>query len=114
VQTADEIHIALTPFNFPWTPMLEVIIGTGNNTRSVIRRNDETDVVVVPTPGIIRSDQTNGFRISWANHAVLVFRESEEWPFMGFTMVDFFPVNFFGLRAPLGRATWSVQPIDGL
>jgi hypothetical protein len=80
--------------------MLEVLIGVGNNTRTVIRRNQETDVVTVPTPGIISSDGWNGFRISWANHAVLVFREGEEWPFIGLSMIDFFPVNFYGLRSP--------------
>ncbi|KAG5668554.1 hypothetical protein PVAND_016492 [Polypedilum vanderplanki] len=114
VQSNDEVHVALTPFNFPWTPMIEIIIGAANNTRSIIRRNQETDVVTVPTPGIIRAGQWNGFRITWANHAILVWREGEEWPFMGFTMTDFFPVNFYGLRAPLSRASWSVQPVDGI
>jgi hypothetical protein len=80
--------------------MLEVIIGTANNTRSVIRLNQETDVVVVPTPNIIRSDQTNGFRVTWANRVVLVFREAEPWPFMVYTMADVFNVNFYGLRTP--------------
>jgi hypothetical protein len=100
VQSSDEIHIALTPFNFPWTPMLEIIIGAANNTRSVVRRNQETDVVVVPTPGIIRDGQLTGFRVTWANHIVLVFREGEEWPFMAFTMMDFYNVNFYGLGSP--------------
>jgi hypothetical protein len=100
VEATDEVHIALTPFNFPWSPMVEIIIGANNNTRSVIRRNQDTDVAVVPTPGIIRSDQQNLFRIVWANHVVLVFRENEEWPFLVHTMVDFFNVNFYGLRTP--------------
>ncbi|KAG5666160.1 hypothetical protein PVAND_017639, partial [Polypedilum vanderplanki] len=110
VQTNDEVHVALTPFNFPWTPMIEIFIGAANNTRSIIRRNQETDVVTVPTPGIIRADQWNGFRITWANHAILVWREGEEWPFMGFTMTDFFPVNFYGLRSINTDAIWGLQP----
>ncbi len=79
--------------------MLEIFIGAANNTRSVIRMNQDTDVVTVPTPNIVVRDQWNDFRITWANQIVLVFRGNDPFPFMGFTMVDFFPVNFYGLRA---------------
>ncbi|KAG5666214.1 putative Toll-like receptor 4, partial [Polypedilum vanderplanki] len=111
VQAEDEIQIALTPFNFPWSPMIEVIIGAANNTRSIIRRNQVEDVAVVPSPGIIRSNQQNLFRIVWANHVILVFRENEQWPFLVHTMIDFFNVNFYGLRTLQSRATWSIQPV---
>jgi hypothetical protein len=80
--------------------MLEIIIGTANNTRSVIRRNQDSDVVVVPTRDILRFGETSGFRVSWANHIVLVFREGDEWPFLAYTMEDFYNVNFYGLRSP--------------
>jgi hypothetical protein len=80
--------------------MLEIIIGANNNTRSVIRRNQEADVVIVPTPGILTNGQISGFRIVWANHIVLAFREGDEWPFLAYTMQDFYNVNFFGLRSP--------------
>lgn len=99
VNTTNEVHIALTPFNFPWTPMIEILIGTTNNTRSVIRMNQESDVVTVPTPNIIRQNQWNDFRITWANQNVLVFGGNSSFPFMSLTMRDFFPVNFYGLRA---------------
>ncbi|KAG5668558.1 hypothetical protein PVAND_016496 [Polypedilum vanderplanki] len=111
VQAEDEIQIALTPFNFPWSPMIEVIIGAANNTRSIIRRNQDEDVAVVPSPGIIRRNQQNLFRIVWANHVILVFRENEQWPFLVHTMIDFFNVNFYGLRTLQSRATWSIQPV---
>jgi hypothetical protein len=80
--------------------MLEIIIGSNNNTRSGIRRNQETtNVVVIPTPGILGSNQWNDFRITWANQVLLVFRDNEQFPFMAFTMSDFFPVGFYGLRS---------------
>ncbi len=47
VNTNNEIQIALTPFNFEWRPMVEIFIGASNNTRSIIRVNQETDVVIV-------------------------------------------------------------------
>lgn len=79
--------------------MLEIFIGTANNTRSTIRMNQETDVATVPTPNIIRSDQSNDFRVTWVNQAVLVYSGNAAFPFLGFTMQDFFPVDFIGLRA---------------
>jgi len=112
VNTDSEAQIALTPFNFEWSPMIEVFIGTENNTRSVIRINQNTNVVTVPTPNIIRPNQWSDFRITWANQIILVFSGNNPFPFMGFTMRDFFPVNFYGVRAVNSTAAWSVQPVD--
>jgi hypothetical protein len=100
VNTQQEIRISLTPFDFEWNPMLEISIGTNNNTRSSIRRNQEaTNVVIIPTPGIIRQGEWNDFRITWVNQILLVFRGNDQFPFMSFTMTDFFPVGFYGLRS---------------
>lgn len=99
VNADNEVQVALTPFSLEWTPMLEIIIGSTNNTRSVIRSNQETDVVTVPTPNFVARGQWTDFRITWANQIVLVFRGNEQYPFMGFTMTHFFPVNFYALRA---------------
>jgi len=112
VSSDDEVHIALTPLSFIWTPTIEILIGTANNTRSVIRMNQETNVVTVPTPNIIQQDRWNDFRVTWANHNVLVYRDNDTFPFMSFTMQSIFPVNFYGLRALETRASWSVQPFD--
>ncbi|XP_037025228.1 leucine-rich repeat-containing protein 15-like isoform X6 [Bradysia coprophila] len=112
VQSDNEVQIALTPFSFVWTPSIEIFIGSANNTRSVIRINEETDVVTIPTPNAIRQDQWNDFRVTWANQNVLVFRGNETFPFISYTMQHFFPVNFYGLRAVETRATWSVTPHD--
>jgi hypothetical protein len=100
VNTNQGFSIVLTPFDFVWNPMLEIRIGTYNNTRSLIRRNqEETNVVIIPTNGIIRHDEWNDFRITWVNQVLLVFRGNEPFPFMSFTMTDFFPVGFYGLRS---------------
>lgn len=95
----NEVQIALTPFDFVWNPVIEILIGAANNTRSIVRVNQETDVVTVPTPNIIVPDQWNDFRVSWENQVVLVFRGNDTFPFMGYTMENFVPVNFYGLRA---------------
>jgi len=112
VNTENEIQIALTPFNFAWIPMIEIFIGTANNTRSTIRMNQETDVVNIPTPNIIVRDRSNDFRITWVGQNVLIHSGNDPFPFMSFTMQDFYPVNFIGLRAVETRATWSIQPTD--
>ena len=79
--------------------MIEIFIGTANNTRSVIRMNQETDVVTMPTPNIIAMGQWNDFRVTWDERVILVYRGNSSFPFMAFTMQDFFTVNFYGLRA---------------
>lgn len=99
VNSGSEVQISLTPFNFLWTPMIEVFIGTTNNTRSSIRINQETNVVTVPSPNILARDQWNDFRVTWENQSILVYSGNSTFPFMGFTMQQFFPVNFYGLRA---------------
>lgn len=79
--------------------MIEILIGTGNNTRSSIRVNQETEVATVPTPNIIRRDQSNDFRITWEQQTVLVYSGNNAFPFMAYTMQHFVPINFIGLRA---------------
>ncbi|KAJ6641776.1 Leucine-rich repeat-containing protein 15 [Pseudolycoriella hygida] len=112
VNTDNEIQISLTPFEFAWRPMIEIFIGTSNNTRSIIRMNEETNVVTVPTLNIISPGQWNDFRVTWVSQSILVFYGIDRFPFMAFTMQDFFPVNFYGLRAVETRALWSVQPLE--
>ncbi|KAG4079776.1 hypothetical protein HA402_014907 [Bradysia odoriphaga] len=110
VRTDNEVQISLTPFNFMWNPTIEIVIGSMNNTKSLIRVNQETVVAIVPTPNIVARDQWNDFRVTWANQVILVYSGNNNLPFMGYTMQDFVPVNFYGLRAVHSRATWSVQP----
>lgn len=99
VNASNEVQIALTSFNFIWDPVIEIFIGSANNTRSVIRVNEETNVVTVPTPNILIRDQWNDFRVSWQNRVILVFSGNNSFPFMTFTMQDLFLVNFYGLRS---------------
>jgi len=110
VNPSNEVHIALTPFNFEWNPMIEVLIGTTNNTRSSIRINGERTVVTVPTPNILTQDRWNDFRVTWENHIVLVYSANNTFPFLSYTMEHFFPVNFYGLKAVETRASWTIQP----
>ncbi|KAG5668556.1 hypothetical protein PVAND_016494 [Polypedilum vanderplanki] len=104
------INIALTPFNFPWTPMIEIIIGAANNTRSIVRRNSENEVVVMPTLNVLEINQWNDFQITWANHVILVSKENQM-PFLAFSMQDIFNVNFYGVRTIESRAIWTIVPV---
>lgn len=113
VNSNNEINIAITPFDQVWNPMVFIMIGTNNNTRSSITRNRaDENPIVIPTPGILRENEWNDFRITWANHVLLVFREGDEFPFLAFTMIDIFPVRFYGLRSIQTTASWSVLPFD--
>lgn len=79
---------------------MEILIGVNNNTNSIIRRNGAEDVVVAMTPNILRPGIWNGFRIVFGNWVVLVFREGDQFPFMGYNMEEFYPVEFYGIRTP--------------
>lgn len=98
VNANSEVRIAFSTFNFMCEcNMIEVLIGTANNTRSVIRENQTTNVVTVPD--VITKDQWNDYRITWANENILVSRGNDSFPFMSYTIQDSFPVNFYGLRS---------------
>lgn len=97
VEAPMDVQISLNPVNFEAIPRMEIFIGAHNNTRSIIRRNGSENVVDISTPGILRPTGWNGFRVVYANWAILVLREGEQWPFMGFNMRDFYPINFYGL-----------------
>lgn len=80
--------------------MLEIIIGTNNNTRSTVVRNQQEEVVTVSTPNILPRNQWTTFRITWARNVIIVFEENEEFPFMAYTMQELFQVNHIGLKSP--------------
>ena len=90
----------MTAFEILHNPMVEIHIGGNNNTISAIVRNQNIQVVNIPTPNIIRRGQSTGFRITWSNHVILVTREDQTYPFMAYTMEDWYSVNFYGLRSP--------------
>lgn len=100
VVAPQRIHISLNPVNFEAVPRMEILLGEHNNTRSIIRRNGEEDVVNIPTPNILDPNSWTGFRVVFVNWMVLVFREGDFYPFMGWNMQEFYPMNFYGIRSP--------------
>ncbi|XP_070492468.1 leucine-rich repeat-containing protein 15-like [Chironomus tepperi] len=112
VNTNSEIRISLTSFDFIWNPVIEIVIGSNNNTLSTIIRNQDTQVVVAHSPNIIRPGQWTGLRITWSNHVVLVTREGQSYPFLAYNMECIYPVGFYGLRSIESDAIWSIQPVE--
>lgn len=100
VDAPREVHVSLNPFDFESSPRIEVHLGVANNTRSLIRINGNEDVVDVSTPNLLNDAGWSGFRIVFANWMVLVWRETDDFPFMAFNMQQFYPINFYGLRTP--------------
>ena len=96
LSSTQEARVALTGFNIVWSPMLEIVFS--NDTVRIVR-NQATDVAVVPNQNIFRRDAWNSYRITWARHVVSVFEGNDGFPFIAYTMQDFYPVNFLGLRS---------------
>lgn len=81
--------------------MIEIHLGANNNTITVILRGGEA-MTSVQSPNLLRQDHWVEFRITWANQVILVTLEDEfieAFPFISFTMDEFFPINFYGLRS---------------
>lgn len=98
VNTTSSVRIALTSFDIPHNPMLEIAIGGNNNSLTQIIRNQDQVVVSVPTPNVLNRESFTGFRITWSQHVVLVSREDQQFPFLAYSMDDWFAVNFYGLQ----------------
>ncbi|XP_070495302.1 protein artichoke-like [Chironomus tepperi] len=109
VNSAQEIRIALTPFDFVWIPMLEIVFNA-----DIIRviRNRETEVAIIPNLGVFTPGAGNRYRITWSRQVVLVFEGTDEFPFLAYTMQDWFPTHFLGLRSEQSRASWFLEPIQ--
>ncbi|KAL7051773.1 hypothetical protein ACKWTF_004613 [Chironomus riparius] len=109
INSATEVRIALTPFDVVWTPMLEIVF-----SRETIRiiRNQVTDVAVVPNIRTFLPAAGNRFRISWFRQVVSVFDGNDEFPFIAYTMEDWVPINFMGLRSERSQGFWFLEPIE--
>jgi hypothetical protein len=81
--------------------MVEVIIGTARNGKSIIKRNQKTvNEVEVTTPDVLHKGEFTVFKITWVDHVIEVFKDDEEKPFMSFAMVEKFDVKYFGIETP--------------
>ncbi|KAL7051772.1 hypothetical protein ACKWTF_004612 [Chironomus riparius] len=109
VNSQQEINIALTPFNVAWIPMVEIVF---NNDTVRIIRNQDTQVAIVPNLGTFKPGGGNRFRVSWFRQVVSVFDGGDAFPFISYTMEDWVPINFVGLRSPRSQADWFLEPIE--
>jgi hypothetical protein len=100
VKATGTITIGIMSINLDSTPMIEIQIGTQSNQRSIIRRNQSTNVVDVSTPNILDYGGENAFKVMWEDGVVLVYRGSETSPFMVYAMEDSFGIDYFGLKSP--------------
>jgi len=64
-------------------PCSQIIIGGSDNTKSVIRRNNEKpDKAVVDTPRILSNEEYRGFWIRYKDGLVEVGKETKATPFL--------------------------------
>ncbi|XP_070492489.1 leucine-rich repeat-containing protein 15-like [Chironomus tepperi] len=109
VNTEVEASIALTPFNVVWNPMVEIVF---NNDTVRIIRNQETQVAIVPNRGSFTPGAGNRFRVSWFRQVIAVFEGNDPFPFISYTMEDWVPIGWVGLRSQQSRAFWFLEPIE--
>ncbi|XP_070492484.1 protein artichoke-like [Chironomus tepperi] len=108
ISSSQEARVALTGFNIIWNPMLEIVFGS--DLIRIVRNQDE-DVAVVPNQNLFRLDAWNSYRITWVRNVISIFEGNDEFPFIAYTMRDFYPVNFMGLRSEHSQATWIIEPL---
>lgn len=94
---ANDAFIAFSSSANENSPIVEIKFGTSNNARTNVVE-DGIIYVDISTPGILNPSVIKNFTIGWNNGAVVVYRETEMFPFLVHYMLNPFEVKFYGLK----------------
>ncbi|KAL7048600.1 hypothetical protein ACKWTF_003417 [Chironomus riparius] len=117
ITARESAHIGLTDSITNQDLLIEIRIGAVENTLfQLIDRGQEK--ISMPLPNFLHPTEMRTFKIHVALSFITFFRNNEEFPFFGYFITDYFPINFFGMRTqipPAGSvesAFWSVRRIQ--
>ncbi|CAH2102819.1 unnamed protein product [Euphydryas editha] len=104
-------HICLTPAPAEIDPMLEVILGGWENTKSVIRHcRRKPDKVTIPTPGLMNPNEFRKFLLEWHCGRLSVRDGQTGAVLMEWVDPSPFPITHFGVRTGYGaRGQWRIS-----
>uniref|UniRef100_A0A2M3Z2W4 Putative farnesoic acid o-methyltransferase-like protein n=1 Tax=Anopheles braziliensis TaxID=58242 RepID=A0A2M3Z2W4_9DIPT len=96
VRAANNLGIELSADNAQTTPVLEILIGGANNTKSQIRSGAST-LVEKPTPAILSAKEFRSFWIHWNDHTVTVGKKGSKEPIMSYAVDKISPMKFISI-----------------
>jgi len=108
VKAAHDAYVSFTSGESDTTPMIEVIIGGWQNTKTAIRirlENESVDVVAEDTPELLTTEEYRDFTLEWAQNGTLfqLYGGADREPFLSWENTQCpFPVTHFGVRTSHG------------
>ncbi|XP_050081673.1 uncharacterized protein LOC126568979 [Anopheles aquasalis] len=110
VRAASDVDVVLSADSAHTKPVLEIIIGGANNTKSQVRAVGAGEVLEKPTPAILSAKEYRTFWIHWNNHAVTVGKWGSKEPIMTYGVDKISPMKviFIGTNDGVGD-TWVID-----
>jgi len=110
VKAKHDAHIALTTTPYVSQPMYEILLGGWDNTKSVIRRNEQKpDLIEAYTPSILNEHELRGFWIRWEYGLIAVGTEGNFTPILQWSDPSV-NLQYFGVRTGWGaKGHWLIQ-----
>ncbi|XP_059224363.1 uncharacterized protein LOC106095173 [Stomoxys calcitrans] len=106
IRSTHDVRLALTPEPKINYHMYEIFIEAYANNRSTIRQNND-DVVIAFTRGILSEEEFHEFWIRWDDSTIAVGCGGESPAFMIYADQNLFPIKFVGLRSE-NEAEWRI------
>uniref|UniRef100_A0A2M4BTV3 Putative farnesoic acid o-methyltransferase-like protein n=2 Tax=Anopheles marajoara TaxID=58244 RepID=A0A2M4BTV3_9DIPT len=109
VRAASDVRIEFSADHAQTTPVLEILIGGQNNTKSQIQAGAGA-LVEKPTPAILSANEFRGFWIHWNDQAVTVGKEGSKEPIMTYEVDKSFPMKVVsvGTNGDI-RGSWIIE-----
>uniref|UniRef100_A0A2M3YX06 Putative farnesoic acid o-methyltransferase-like protein n=1 Tax=Anopheles braziliensis TaxID=58242 RepID=A0A2M3YX06_9DIPT len=92
VRAASDVRIEFSADYAQTTPVLEILIGGANNTKSQIQ-SVVGELVEQPTPALLSANEFRGFWIHWNDQAVTVGKEGSMKPIMTYEVDNSLPMK---------------------
>ncbi|XP_046392464.1 uncharacterized protein LOC124160609 isoform X2 [Ischnura elegans] len=111
VKAVSDAHICLASGPSEDFPTYHIIIGGWKNTKSVIRRNEQTpDVASASTPSILDEKNSKEFWIKWSAGNIMVGLAGNSHPFLLHWDPESFPLSYYGVCTGWGATgEWLVE-----
>ncbi|XP_035778418.1 uncharacterized protein LOC118459280 [Anopheles albimanus] len=109
VRAASDVRIDFFAEHAQTTPLLEVLIGGVNNTKSHIR-SGAGELVEKPTPAILSANEYRGFWIHWNDQTVTVGKEGSREPILTYDVEKISPIKFVSVGTDNDiRGSWIIK-----
>ncbi|XP_035778417.1 uncharacterized protein LOC118459279 [Anopheles albimanus] len=109
VRAASDLDIALSADYEQTKPVVEILIGAVNNTKSHVR-SGAGELVEKPTPAILSANEYRGFWIHWNDQVVTVSKQGSKEPIMAYEIDKISPMKVISMGTNGGVSdSWVIE-----